>query len=162
MSNSKLILVCGMMAITTLSATPSRSEKARGLQIDIHADHGDTPSTIQLMPNDVKFGPVHAGVASVMLVGSRDRAGIYLTRVKLLPGSKLPPHYHPDSRVTTVLTGSLYLNVGENMDPDKAQRLPAGSFYYIPARMPHSVWTKDEEATYEETGFGPTETIPIK
>jgi quercetin dioxygenase-like cupin family protein len=97
-----------------------------------------------------------------MLVGNRDKAGIYLARVKLLPGSKLQPHYHPDSRVTTVLSGSLYLNVGDNMDPDKAQRFPAGSFYYIPAKTPHSVWTKEEEATYEETGFGPTDTIPIK
>jgi quercetin dioxygenase-like cupin family protein len=162
MSNSKIILVCGVLAFSTLGAVPGRPEEVKSSQIDIHTDHGDTASAIQLMPNDIKYPPAVDGVMSVMMVGNRDKAGIYISRVKLLPGAKLKPHYHPDSRVTTVTSGSLYLNVGDNMDPNKAQRLPAGSFYYIPAKTPHSVFTKDEEVTYEETGFGPTESIPIK
>ena len=39
-------------------------------------------------------------------------------------------------------------------EPDKSSALPGG-FVYLPANMPHSVWTADTEFIVQVTGTGP-------
>jgi len=106
--------------------------------------------------------PVAPGLQVAWLLGTADKAGLYAQRVKLASGSKIPPHTHPDERVSTVLSGTIYVGFGENFDEKSVVAIPAGGMYVAPAGSPHYVWAKDGDAIYQESGIGPTGTNIIK
>ena len=79
-------------------------------------------------------------------------------RARLAAGGRIPPHTHPDSRYTTVLSGTLYVGFGDAMDEAQAVAVPAGAVYEAPAGVRHWVWAKDGDVEYQESGTGPTAT----
>lgn len=85
-------------------------------------------------------------------------AGSYLLRVRLAAGGRFPPHTHPDTRYTTVLSGTLYVGFGERVDETTVVAVPAGAIYEAPAGVPHWVWAKDGDVEYQESGVAPTAT----
>lgn len=96
------------------------------------------------------------------VLGADKKPGVYLLRVKMSPDGKIPPHTHPDERNSTVLSGTIYVGFGEVFDASKVVPIPTGGVYVAPANVPHYVWAKDGEAMYQESGFGPTATLPAK
>ena len=46
--------------------------------------------------------------------------------------------------------------VGESFADDKLQAVPAGSFYVIPAGVPHFSAVLDGEVEFQEAGVGPS------
>ena len=106
--------------------------------------------------------PNNPGLQGAWVLGADQTPGAYLLRVKLAPGIKIPPHTHPDERNSTVLSGTIYVGFGEVFDEAKVVAIPAGGVYVAPANVPHYVWAKDGEAMYQESGVGPTATIPFK
>jgi quercetin dioxygenase-like cupin family protein len=97
------------------------------------------------------------------LYGDPTKAGVYVTRVKIPPGFKFMPHWHPDEwRTAVVLSGTYYFGVGEQWDESKVKAYPAGTFYTEPSKTPHYGWAaKDGEVIVQITGMGPTGTTPI-
>lgn len=120
----------------------------------------DRPVPIQ--PGDLKWfsPPTNAAVQGAWVVGAEKESGPYLFRVKLGAGARIPPHVHPDTRSTTVLTGTLWVGFGAEVDDGKLVAVPAGAVYVAPANVPHWVVAKDGEVTYQESGAGPTATTP--
>jgi quercetin dioxygenase-like cupin family protein len=114
-------------------------------------------------PNDMEFkAPVSPGPQTAVLYGDPTKAGVFVTRVKLAPGLKVMPHWHPDEwRTAVVLSGTLYFGVGEQWDESKLKGYPAGTFFSEPSKTPHYVWAKDGEVILQITGMGPTGTTPI-
>ena len=106
--------------------------------------------------------PTLAGLQSAWVVGAEQRTGLYLLRVKLAAGTRIPPHTHPDERASTVLQGTLYVGFGETFDEAKLVPVAAGAVYVAPANVPHYIWAKDGPAEYQESGIGPTGTIMLK
>jgi quercetin dioxygenase-like cupin family protein len=106
--------------------------------------------------------PGNTTVKGAWLLGADKQAGPYVLRVILSQGGKMPVHTHPDTRVTTVLSGTLYVGFGDTFDEKQVKAIPTGSIYVAPANQPHYVWAKDGEVTYQETGLGPTETVTHK
>ena len=102
------------------------------------------------------------GLRAAWVLGAEDKPGTYLLRVQLASGAKIPPHTHPDERVTTVLNGTIYVGFGVAFDESKMIAVPAGAVYVAPAGVPHYVWARDGEALYQESGAGPTGTVIIK
>jgi quercetin dioxygenase-like cupin family protein len=102
--------------------------------------------------------PAIPGLRAAWLVGSENAAGAYIVRVRLAEGARVPPHRHPDERVTTVLAGTLHVGFGEAFDAVRAVAVPAGAVYVAPAGVPHFVWARDGEVLYQESGYGPTGT----
>jgi quercetin dioxygenase-like cupin family protein len=102
------------------------------------------------------------GIQTVTLAGDQRKPGLYTYRVKFSAGLKVPPHSHPENRMVTVISGTLYFGHGEEFDESKLAALPPGSFYAEPARQPHFVWAKSGEVIIQVTGVGPTENIPVK
>jgi quercetin dioxygenase-like cupin family protein len=90
------------------------------------------------------------------VLGADNKPGLYIFRVKLSSGARIPPHTHPDERSTTVLTGTIYVGFGESFDETKVVAVPAGAVYIAPANVPHYIWAKEGDATYQEAGMGPT------
>jgi quercetin dioxygenase-like cupin family protein len=104
--------------------------------------------------------PDTEGLKTSWIVGGEKLPGAYLVRVTLAADAKIAPHSHPDQRITTVLAGTIYVGFGTVFDADKVVGIPVGGVYVTPANQPHYVWAKDGEAQYQESGSGPTGSLP--
>ena len=89
------------------------------------------------------------------LAGDPGKPGPFVLRVKFPPNTVVAPHTHATAENLTVLTGDFYHEMGETLDKARGDRMQAGGFVYLPANMPHSVWTADTESIVEVTGTGP-------
>src|SRR5258708_30254446 len=96
------------------------------------------------------------------LFGDSSQPGLYVDRIKFMPGMKVMPHWHPDTvRTVLVMSGTFYFAVGEQWDESKLKAYPAGTLYSAPARSPHYAWAKDGEVILQVTAIGPTGNVPI-
>lgn len=92
----------------------------------------------------------------VAVVSGDPRSGFYTLRVKFPPGIKTPPHYHPDTRTVTVISGKYYFSTGADFDAAGMQGYDPGTVIVIPAGKPHFSWARDGEVIVQEAGVGPT------
>ena len=106
--------------------------------------------------------PGNAAVRGAWLLGAENDAAPYVFRVELARGARLPVHTHNDTRVTTVLSGTLYVGFGERFDTAALRAVPTGAVYVAPAGVPHFLAAIDGEVAYQENGFGPTSTITFQ
>jgi len=125
---------------------------------------GQTGSPTPILPDTVKWSPSPIGpvLMSAWLIGAPESHGMYVQRIKIACGAKLPPHTHPDERFIVVLSGTIHVGFGETIDESKVVAIPESGMYVAPAGVPHYVWAKDGDAVYQESGVGPTETVFIK
>jgi quercetin dioxygenase-like cupin family protein len=94
------------------------------------------------------------------VVGSEQNAGLYVLRVMLDEGGRIPAHAHPDTRHSTVLSGTLYVAFGDSAGEADWIAVPAGAVYVAPAGVLHALWARDGDVVYQESGMGPTAIIP--
>jgi quercetin dioxygenase-like cupin family protein len=78
------------------------------------------------------------------LDGDPTAPGIYTLRRRLPAGYYGPPHYHPHVEYATVISGTLYVAVGDSLERAAAVALPPGSFLRVPPFTAHAVWTEGE------------------
>ena len=88
--------------------------------------------------------------------GDQDKPGAFTFRVRAAAGHKLLPHTHPDDRVITVLEGTYWSAVGDVWDETRLIAFPRGSFYVVPAGVPHYSAVLEGETVFQESGFGPS------
>ncbi|WP_216819986.1 cupin domain-containing protein [Zoogloea sp. LCSB751] len=98
------------------------------------------------------------GLQAAWLIGTETAPGPYALRLRLTQGGRIGVHVHPDDRITTVLSGTLYVGFGTIFDETRVQPIPAGAVYLAPADQPHYVWARDGDVEYQESGFAPTAT----
>ncbi len=72
------------------------------------------------------------------------------------------PHFHPNDRFITVLSGTWWVNTGRNYDPDGMKPVPAGSFVTHYAKEVHYDGAKDGDVVLEIVGFGPATATPAE
>lgn len=115
---------------------------------------------VPVLPDTLRWvsPPNVSGLQAAWVLGAEQKPGPYLIRVKLATGASIPPHTHPDERISTVLAGTLYVGFGKTFDETKVVAIPTGAVYVAPANVPHYIWAKDGEAMYQEAGVGPTGT----
>ena len=91
--------------------------------------------------NEIKWGaapPVlPPGAKMALLAGDPASTGFISIRLKLPPGYKIPPHWHPTDEHVTVISGSLALGMGDVIDPKKSKTLTPGGYGVAPANMHH-------------------------
>jgi quercetin dioxygenase-like cupin family protein len=133
---------------------------AIGIPVGAHAQNAES---VVKFPNELEFkAPLSPAPQVAVLYGDPTKAGVYVTRVKLAPGLKVMPHWHPDEwRTAVVLSGTFYFGVGEQWDESKLKTYPTGTFFSEPAKMPHFAWAKDGEVILQVTAMGPTGTTQI-
>jgi quercetin dioxygenase-like cupin family protein/ketosteroid isomerase-like protein len=100
-----------------------------------------------------KEHPVFKGAQTVILVGDPTKAETIVQRVKIPPNFRIPPHTHPYSEVVTVLSGTYWNAMGDDME--KGVMLKPGSVFVLPANHIHHTWTTDEETIVQVTFTGP-------
>ena len=119
-------------------------------------------SPVPVLPQALTWSgpPDNPALKTTWIVGAEKQPGPYLVRVKLQRGGRIAPHSHPDQRVSTVLAGTIYVGFGSVFDESKVVAIPTGAVYVAPANRPHYVWARDGDAQYQESGVGPTGTLP--
>jgi hypothetical protein len=70
----------------------------------------------RLTPDEIKWEREPSGVQRASLVGDDKKPGMYMYRVRFPANHKVQPHFHPDERVVTVISGTLYVGYGEQFD----------------------------------------------
>ncbi|MDA9398143.1 hypothetical protein XH79_04735 [Bradyrhizobium sp. CCBAU 45389] len=105
----------------------------------------------------------HAGaVGLATLYGDPKKAGVFLERVKIPAGYKIMPHWHGETRMAIVLSGTLYYANGDQWDESKFRAYPPGSFLIEPAKISHFAMAKDGEVVLQATSVGPSSTVRIE
>jgi len=129
-----------------------------GLALGSTAAEAPTPRVV--LPERLTFTtpPGIPDLKSAFVVGAESETGAYAIRVRLKAGGRVPVHTHPDTRYSTVLSGTLYVGFGETANDARMTAVPAGAVYVAPANVPHYLWARDGEVVYQEAGIGPTAT----
>lgn len=130
------------------------------LGIALAATAAEAPAVKVVLPESLTFTtpPPIPDLSSAYVLGAENEPGTYAIRVKLKAGGRVPVHTHPDTRYSTVLSGTLYVGFGATANDARMTAVPAGAVYVAPANVPHHLWAKDGEVVYQEAGNGPTGT----
>jgi len=100
-----------------------------------------TPVSAQVNSGDLKWGPAPAvfpaGAKMAVLSGDPGKSGVFVVRLKMPAGYKIPAHHHPTDEYVTVISGDLSLGMGDKLDPAKAAKLAPGGFAMAGAKMNH-------------------------
>ena len=95
----------------------------------------------QMNAGDLKWGAAPAvfpaGAQMAVLSGDPGKSGLFVIRLKMPAGYKIPAHQHPTDEYVTVVSGDLSLGMGDKLDPAKSAKLAAGGFALAGARMNH-------------------------
>lgn len=108
-----------------------------------------TPSQNAFTPDEVKYGPapnfLNPGAQLAVLEGDPTApTGDFTVRLKMPPGYKISPHWHPHRENVTVISGNLKVGMGDKFDESKMTTFPAGSFAFMDPDMHHSVMANGE------------------
>ncbi len=109
-------------------------------------------------PAELKFVAMPNGTFQAAVVGDATKPGPYAVRTRLPAGLRIPPHSHPEERIVLIMSGTLYVGLGNRFDEAKMTPLPAGSVFTEPANQRHFTWARDGEVILHLTGNGPTAT----
>lgn len=107
--------------------------------------------------NDTKWTPgtgMYKGVDVAVLYGDPTKAGPYIVRLKIPANTNLPAHYHGDTENVTVISGALWVGIGDKADAASTKEVGPGTFVSIPANLHHYAMTKMPTVVQIE-GTGP-------
>lgn len=90
-----------------------------------------------------------------IIMGDPDKPGPFTLRVRIPADTVIAPHTHATDESVTLLSGSLKHDMGETLDKARGKTMERGGFVYLPANMPHALWTSSEPAVVQVSGTGP-------
>jgi quercetin dioxygenase-like cupin family protein len=113
---------------------------------------------VTLSTDQMKWAPAPPvfpkGAQISVLSGDPAKEGLYVIRLKVPAGYKVPPHTHPNDENVTVVSGSFNIGMGGTFDDKKGQMLKSGGFGHIAKGMQHFAWFT-EESVVQIHGMGP-------
>lgn len=120
-----------------------------------HAGH------VVTTPDTLKWAEpaVLPGARLAVVQGDPAKEGLFVYRIKMPAGYKIPPHVHKASENVTVLSGVFHVGMGEKFDQGSGQELPVGGFVSIPPKHPHYAWAGGQETVVQVHGVGPTDLV---
>lgn len=104
--------------------------------------HPPNPNETFVLPySDIKFQawgnlPPQSGEMTA-LYGDLDKPGPYLVMMKWNPGWFSAPHSYATDRICVVVSGTWWVNSGNDFHPDDAEPVGAGGYVERVARTPH-------------------------
>jgi hypothetical protein len=120
---------------------------------------GIAPTTFgSILPEDVEWMPFPAFPPTArlaVLVGDPTQPGPYVIRVKVPGGVKLMPHWHPEDRVYTVISGVFYIGRGAEFDAAALTAYAPGSVIVLPGHTYHFHWAQSGEYVTQVNALGP-------
>ena len=119
-------------------------------------------AVVATLPQDIHFEGPEGKVGLATLYGDPKKAGVFAERVKIPAGYKIMPHWHGETRMAVVVSGTLYYANGDQWDESKFKAYPPGSFLIEPAKISHYAMAKDGEVILHATATGPASTVRIE
>ena len=110
-----------------------------------------------ILSEEIDWKPFPAFPPSARLavvVGQPLQEELYTIRVKVPHGVKMM-HRHPEDRIYTVISGILYIGLGDQFDAEKLQAYPPGALIVLPGNTPHFHWAKSGDYVTQVTAVGP-------
>lgn len=114
------------------------------------------------LPSQIHWVKNPSGAEMAVLVGEPSKPGLYVVLVKWTAHHMSHPHWHPNDRFITVISGTWWVGTGNKFDPDGTVALPAGSFVTHFGKQVHYDGAKDEDAVLEIVGEGPDTNTPAE
>lgn len=130
-----LAAIAAVVATISVAARADDSMMSTGMKPVIF-----TPSTVKWEAGTGEF----KGLTVAWLSGDPTKAGPWTVRLKAPGGAKFPVHYHNDTEMVTVISGTFEAAIGDKYDASKLMVLPAGSFVVIPAGVKHFAMAKTD------------------
>lgn len=121
----------------------------------------DPKAIVIKMPTEINWKKGN-GSESAVLVGDPTQPGLYVVLQKWLPHNNSRPHFHPNDRFITVISGTWWVNTGATYDPDGMKPVPAGSFVTHYGKQIHYDGAKDTECILQIVGMGPATSTPAE
>jgi quercetin dioxygenase-like cupin family protein len=116
---------------------------------------------LKLAPSEFNWVVGDNGIGRAVITGNSAEPGLYAYRVRFPVGLRIQPHYHPDDRIVTVISGTLHMAYGDRFDESVLERLPTGSLWTEPGGQPHFVWAREGEVIIQVIGNGPSATVEM-
>lgn len=109
-------------------------------------------------PDQLKWEPAPPafpkGAQVAVLSGDPAKEGLYVVRVKVPAGYKVPPHTHPNDENVTVISGTFNIGMGGTFSDKNGSALKAGGFALARKGMQHYAWFT-EDSIIQLHGMGP-------
>ena len=121
----------------------------------------DDPGFRRLTPDDIVWTISDTGPDRATIAGDPTKEGFYIIRVRFRAGTHSEPHYHPNDRHVTVISGVWYTGTGADVDWAKSVPLYPGSYMLHPGGAVHWDGAMDEDVVVEIKGMGPAPSIPV-
>ena len=100
------------------------------------------------------------GAQAAALLGAPGKEGPFVLRLKFPAGFVVPPHRHSKDEMVTVLSGRFSITSGEKVDRAAIKPVTAGSFFHLPAGMPHYA-IAETETIVQINGNGPFDVVYV-
>jgi len=155
LGTAALLTLVFAFVLPSFSEQTSKSRAAQNPKLDPAALKYQLPSQIHWVDDAI-------GAKSAVLLGDPSKPGLYIMLVKWMPHHMSHPHWHPNDRFITVLSGTWWVGTGNKFDPDRTVPMPAGSFVTHYGKHVHFDGAKDQEAVLEIVGEGPATATPAE
>jgi hypothetical protein len=114
------------------------------------------------LPDQIKWVESPEGSATAVMHGDPDKPGLYVLLVKWHAHHMSHPHFHPNDRFITVISGTWWVGTGSKFQPEGTVPLPPGSFVQHFGKQIHYDGAKDGGTVLEIVGDGPATMIPAE
>jgi hypothetical protein len=128
----------------------------------IQAANLDPKALTYKMPDQIQWSGKAGEPQQAVLSGDPSKPELYVMLIKWPPHHMSRPHFHPNARYITVLSGTWWVGTGSKYDPDSTFPMKAGSFVTDLPKGVHYDGAKDEECVLEVVGMGPATTTPAE
>jgi hypothetical protein len=125
----------GFILAPLLAALPATLLADSAHAIDLAQTQVSLPDQYQWKPA-LPSAPAQS-VETVPVFGATDKPGPYVVLIKWHPGYMSAPHTYVTDRLCFVISGTWWVNSGENFEPEATVPVPAGGFVRRVAHTPH-------------------------
>ena len=125
----------GLLLAPLLAALPAALIADPAHAIDPNETQVTLPDQYQWKPG-LPDAPAQS-VETVPVFGATDKPGLYVVLIKWHPGFMSAPHTYVSDRLCFVISGTWWVNSGENFEPENTVPVPAGGFVRRVAHTPH-------------------------
>jgi hypothetical protein len=122
----------------------------------------DPAALVYQLPKDIPWVDQGNGSERAVLAGDPSKPGLYVLLNKWKAHNMSRPHFHPNDRFITVISGTWWVGTGSKFDPDSTVPLPPGTVVTHFAKQIHYDGAKDEDAVLEIVGMGPATSTPAE
>jgi quercetin dioxygenase-like cupin family protein len=151
-NNSDLMNIGTVLIIASSFLLPTSPLLAQSASKDSNSEQAKFYSSEKI---EWKDGPpaLPRGAKVAVLEGDPAKEGPFVMRLLFPDGYHIPAHTHPKIERVTVISGALYLAMGDKLDRSAAQKLSTGTYGFWPAGMKHAAWA--DETVIQVHGIGP-------